>query len=72
MVVLKPFYHEVCVEVCFSLRYLPGTFLGGVKLLIGIVSSLHLFLYGVLYMVCLLYTSPSPRDKRQSRMPSSA
>ena len=26
----------------------------------------HEFLY------CLLYTSPSPRDKRQSRMPSSA
>ena len=24
------------------------------------------------YGVCLLYTSPSPRDKRQSRMPSSA
>ena len=24
------------------------------------------------YLVCLLYTSPSPRDKRQSRMPSSA
>ena len=22
--------------------------------------------------ICLLYTSPSPRDKRQSRMPSSA
>ena len=32
---------------------------------------------GYLYCVgqslsCLLYTSPSPRDKRQSRMPSSA
>ena len=27
----------------------------------------HLFIKG-----CLLYTSPSPRDKRQSRMPSSA
>ena len=28
---------------------------------------------GVLkYIACLLYTSPSPRDKRQSRMPSSA
>ena len=28
----------------------------------------------VLYdrLICLLYTSPSPRDKRQSRMPSSA
>ena len=24
------------------------------------------------YRICLLYTSPSPRDKRQSRMPSSA
>ena len=24
------------------------------------------------YRDCLLYTSPSPRDKRQSRMPSSA
>ena len=25
-----------------------------------------------LFNYCLLYTSPSPRDKRQSRMPSSA
>ena len=24
------------------------------------------------FVTCLLYTSPSPRDKRQSRMPSSA
>ena len=30
-----------------------------------------LFINTVHY-VCLLYTSPSPRDKRQSRMPSSA
>ena len=27
---------------------------------------------GLLFDACLLYTSPSPRDKRQSRMPSSA
>ena len=26
----------------------------------------------IVVMTCLLYTSPSPRDKRQSRMPSSA
>ena len=26
----------------------------------------------IYYDICLLYTSPSPRDKRQSRMPSSA
>ena len=28
--------------------------------------------YAGLDALCLLYTSPSPRDKRQSRMPSSA
>ena len=28
--------------------------------------------FGAQSLVCLLYTSPSPRDKRQSRMPSSA
>ena len=27
---------------------------------------------GFLYSTCLLYTSPSPRDQRGSRMPSSA
>ena len=27
---------------------------------------------GSMNKYCLLYTSPSPRDKRQSRMPSSA
>ena len=26
----------------------------------------------VLYQICLLYTSPSPRDRTRSRMPSSA
>ena len=31
----------------------------------------HLFAY-VLYLLCLLYTSPSPRDVEESRMPSSA
>ena len=28
--------------------------------------------WGYVGNLCLLYTSPSPRDKRQSRMPSSA
>ena len=28
--------------------------------------------YAPTLYTCLLYTSPSPRDKRQSRMPSSA
>ena len=29
-------------------------------------------LQATLYMICLLYTSPSPRDRQKSRMPSSA
>ena len=29
-------------------------------------------LSGSLFMLCLLYTSPSPRDRSLSRMPSSA
>ena len=28
--------------------------------------------YGKKYEICLLYTSPSPRDAHESRMPSSA
>ena len=31
-----------------------------------------LLLPGDLYLPCLLYTSPSPRDRTRSRMPSSA
>ena len=34
-----------------------------INLIVGII---------ILVVGCLLYTSPSPRDKRQSRMPSSA
>ena len=37
----------------------------------GWVAFPPLFI-GLIIMICLLYTSPSPRDKRQSRMPSSA
>ena len=43
-------------------RYVGSAFFGDSK------EGLHL----VRAYTCLLYTSPSPRDKRQSRMPSSA
>ena len=35
-------------------------------------ATFLLWLLSELFETCLLYTSPSPRDKRQSRMPSSA
>ena len=50
-------------------------------ILICLLSKGHVLLEGipgigktklVQTLACLLYTSPSPRDKRQSRMPSSA
>ena len=36
-----------------------------------VINNLHQII-GWNPISCLLYTSPSPRDKRQSRMPSSA
>ena len=37
-----------------------------------ILHNFDLFVNKAQSLCCLLYTSPSPRDKRQSRMPSSA
>ena len=34
--------------------------------------SMRVLLEGALRNCCLLYTSPSPRDRQKSRMPSSA
>ena len=42
-----------------------GAILRGLDKVSGRVKDIPLY-------SCLLYTSPSPRDKRQSRMPSSA
>ena len=36
------------------------------------IGTLYLWFSFAMFLICLLYTSPSPRDKRQSRMPSSA
>ena len=48
-------------------------FIGSTKTPLGIAGPLRVNgLYAQGDYPCLLYTSPSPRDKRQSRMPSSA
>ena len=39
---------------------------------IDILKTKDAFILPGVGSACLLYTSPSPRDKRQSRMPSSA
>ena len=45
----------------------------GLKNNIAIIAQLGIIAVGAaLLMICLLYTSPSPRDSCASRMPSSA
>ena len=47
--------------------------LSGQESIIGLFPHLSMFVYGgVNYNPCLLYTSPSPRDRTRYRMPSSA
>ena len=43
-----------------------------VALLLGCAVWFTVRTRGVQFRICLLYTSPSPRDMRRSRMPSSA
>ena len=52
--------------------YYFNTFQGDNFLVPQRVENFEKFLLIVSSNTCLLYTSPSPRDKRQSRMPSSA
>ncbi len=51
---------------------LIGPFNGGIGFFFIPTLSVPPIVFGVLYIVCLLYTSPSPRDRTRSRMPSSA
>ena len=71
------------INIVIGLMFLIGIFkekvgLFSIKILVFLVGSIALgrFLLMLLGsqagLPCLLYTSPSPRDKRQSRMPSSA
>ena len=66
------------VLMSFNVAALPIS-LGGMVSEFGVpptVASTTIVMYGLavaaLVMTCLLYTSPSPRDRQKSRMPSSA
>ena len=58
------------IRVLLLLAILAGTFLLFDKNSESI--TIYFFRDNGYDIPCLLYTSPSPRDKRQSRMPSSA
>ena len=42
------------------------------NLLLPIIIAISVFVLFLMLYACLLYTSPSPRDRTRSRMPSSA
>ena len=74
-------YNQICFAIA-ARHYPPGHRLPSTRQL-AMQTGLHRNTISKVYrqletdgvveaMACLLYTSPSPRDKRQSRMPSSA
>ena len=66
--ITKPLLQKALIAGFFS------AFTIGVLTILTYKSTLGYFLAGSFgsSMVCLLYTSPSPRDAHESRMPSSA
>ena len=54
-----PDHLKKAIEYCKQKRF---------SMLIGMDSNVH----SDVWATCLLYTSPSPRDRQKSRMPSSA
>ena len=60
---------EAARDYCWSALVLSSAF--GFRVCPGHTYSLYL-VEGQWRLSCLLYTSPSPRDMRRSRMPSSA
>ena len=69
----KKFIEDVCAERANGDFVSLMDFASRVDLRKGGIRALNsLAKSGAFDDFCLLYTSPSPRDKRQSRMPSSA
>ena len=76
---LPPFIGAVGLVVAVIIYAIVRRYDAGSAELVKIADAIHegamVFMkreYTMLAIFCLLYTSPSPRDKRQSRMPSSA
>ena len=69
MLIVLPVALTWLLQYMFSESPVPPT--GPIFNTIG-PRIMGLFPLIMMFLICLLYTSPSPRDKRQSRMPSSA
>ena len=66
---------ESSFDVQFSLIEYDGSHSYFRAYLVGLLNTILVSVIGIVFATiigCLLYTSPSPRDNRVSRMPSSA
>ena len=61
-----------CRKVAFNLGLSGLAFKEMTKFVYSLYTAYDKKTYTIQHTTCLLYTSPSPRDKRQCRMPSSA
>ena len=71
----RRYYDEKNIELLKKIKYLlkdQGMTINGVKKILDNEDTLKLDEMADKSINCLLYTSPSPRDMRRSRMPSSA
>ena len=64
--------HDNCDHSHYGYIQDKDRYLARLKRIEGQVRGIQRMIDEDKYCICLLYTSPSPRDKRQSRMPSSA
>ena len=82
-ILLPPKYQAALVIIPYlAIGFIFGSFASLYGLILEKNYRVNIRLYSMIlgatvnflliYFTCLLYTSPSPRDKRQSRMPSSA
>ena len=84
-IVLTTLITPICIISCInSVKDRVKEFLIAILILetfmIGVFCSLDLVVFYLffeaglipMFLICLLYTSPSPRDRQKSRMPSSA
>ena len=69
LLVVLPFV--AALVITFTGKYLP---LKGAEVALTTIGVIFLYSAALMYLhiTCLLYTSPSPRDRQKSRMPSSA
>ena len=61
-----------CFIVWRRLAYFGDTLSHSALLGVALALLLELNITFTVFIICLLYTSPSPRDPKTSRMPSSA